>query len=151
MCTIMERALRNRKQGQLNVSCEQTSLRTQPTFGDATPGFPAKWRLRNERRNSILMTRHYPDLGNASDWLTLCLKCVFLGYTYIHNSEITFVLMEWKGFFLFLLIQVRSVIFPSQSLNSWSKLLQHVPLRQREATSSITHLIRGSIFQTRNP
>ena len=26
-------------------------------------------RLRNERRNSILMTRHYPDLGSASDWL----------------------------------------------------------------------------------
>ena len=25
--------------------------------------------LRNERRNSILMTRHYPDLGSASDWL----------------------------------------------------------------------------------
>ena len=22
----------------------------------------------NERRNSILMTRHYPDLGSASDW-----------------------------------------------------------------------------------
>ena len=45
-----------------------TSLRKQPTFGDATTGFPAKWRLRNERRNSILMTRHYPDLGSASDW-----------------------------------------------------------------------------------
>ena len=38
-------------------------------FCDATTGFPAKWRLRNERRNSILMTRHYPDLGSASDWL----------------------------------------------------------------------------------
>ena len=24
--------------------------------------------LRNERRNSILMTRHYPNLGSASDW-----------------------------------------------------------------------------------
>ena len=32
-------------------------------------GFLAKWRQRNERRNSILMTRHYPDLGSASDWL----------------------------------------------------------------------------------
>ena len=41
----------------------------QPPFRDANTGFPAKWRLRNERRNSILMTRHYPDLGNASDWL----------------------------------------------------------------------------------
>ena len=46
----------------------KVSLRKQETFGDATIGFPAKWRLRNERRNSILMTRHYPDLGSASDW-----------------------------------------------------------------------------------
>ena len=44
------------------------SLRKQPTFGDATTGFTAKWRLRNERRNSMLMTRHYPDLGSSSDW-----------------------------------------------------------------------------------
>ena len=44
------------------------SLRKQPTFGDASTGFPAKRRLRNDRRNSILMTRHYPDLGSASDW-----------------------------------------------------------------------------------
>ena len=28
-----------------------------------------KWRLRNKRRNSILMTCHYPDPGTASDWL----------------------------------------------------------------------------------
>ena len=39
------------------------SLRKQPTFGDATAGFLAKWRLRNKRRNSVLMTHHYPDLG----------------------------------------------------------------------------------------
>ena len=45
-----------------------SSLRKQPTFGDVSTGFPAKWRLRNERRNSILMTRHHPDLGSASDW-----------------------------------------------------------------------------------
>ena len=38
------------------------SLSKQPTFGDATTGFPAKWRLRNERRNSILMMQHYPDI-----------------------------------------------------------------------------------------
>ena len=25
--------------------------------------------MRNDRRNSILRTRHYPDLGRASDWL----------------------------------------------------------------------------------
>ena len=40
------------------------SLRKQQTFGDATTGFRAKWHLRNERRNSILTTRHYPDLSN---------------------------------------------------------------------------------------
>ena len=34
------------------VSC----LRKQPTFCEATSGFTAKWSLRNERRNSILMT-----------------------------------------------------------------------------------------------
>ena len=45
------------------------SLRKQPTFGYATTGFPTKLRLRNERRNSILMTRHYPELSRASDWL----------------------------------------------------------------------------------
>ena len=44
-----------------------TSLRKQPTFRDAITGFLAKWRLRNERRNSILTTRHYPNLGSASD------------------------------------------------------------------------------------
>ena len=45
----------------------RVSLRKQPTFGDATTGFPVKWRLRSERRNSILMRRHYLDLGSASD------------------------------------------------------------------------------------
>ena len=47
--------------------CENTSLginillawKKQPTFGDAATGFPGKWRLRNEPRNSILMMRHY--------------------------------------------------------------------------------------------
>ena len=45
------------------------TLRKQPTFCDTTTGFAAKWRLRNELRNSILMTCHYPDLSGASDWL----------------------------------------------------------------------------------
>ena len=35
----------------------------------ATTVFPAKWRPRKERRNSILMTGHHPELGGASDWL----------------------------------------------------------------------------------
>ena len=34
----------------------------------ATPPLVSKWRLKNERRNSILKKQHYPDLGNASDW-----------------------------------------------------------------------------------
>ena len=46
----------------------RVSLGNQPTFRDATTGFPAKWRLRNDYRNSILMTCHYPDLGSAFDW-----------------------------------------------------------------------------------
>ena len=46
-----------------------TSLRKQLTFCDATTDLPAKRRLRNKRRNSILMTRHRSDLGGASDWL----------------------------------------------------------------------------------
>jgi len=45
------------------------SLARQTTFRDATTGFPGKGRLRNEHRNSILMTRHYPDLGSTSDCL----------------------------------------------------------------------------------
>ena len=43
------------------------SLRKQPTFHDVTTGLLMKWRLRNELRKSILMTRHY--LGGVSDWL----------------------------------------------------------------------------------
>ena len=31
-------------------------------------GFPTKWCLRNDCRNFIMMTCHYPDLGGASDW-----------------------------------------------------------------------------------
>ena len=40
-------------------------LRKQTTFCDATNRFPVKWHLRNERKNSMLMTRHYLGLGAA--------------------------------------------------------------------------------------
>ena len=43
-------------------SLSNSSLREQPTFRDATTGFPAKLRLRYELRNSVLITRHYLDL-----------------------------------------------------------------------------------------
>ena len=36
---------------------------------DDSTGFLTKCRLKNDCRNSILMTYHYPDLGSASDWL----------------------------------------------------------------------------------
>ena len=53
-----------------SVNTELSSLRKQPTFGGATTCFPANsWHVRNERRNSILMTHHHPDLGCPSDWL----------------------------------------------------------------------------------
>ena len=35
---------------------------------NSTTGFPMRRRLRNEHRNSMLMTSHYPDLSSASDW-----------------------------------------------------------------------------------
>ena len=48
------------------------SLRKQPSGHLATlllVSPPKKSRLGNERRNFILMKRHYPYLGSASDWL----------------------------------------------------------------------------------
>ena len=39
-------------------------LGKQPTFHDATGRFSAKRHLRNDQRNSILMTCHHPDLGS---------------------------------------------------------------------------------------
>ena len=51
----------------LNFMLGVLRLTRQPTVCDATTGFPVKWRLRNKRRNSMLMTYHYPDLGSASD------------------------------------------------------------------------------------
>ena len=45
------------------------SQRKQLTFGDTTTGFPTKRHLRNKHRNSILLMRHYPVLGSASNWL----------------------------------------------------------------------------------
>ena len=49
-----------------------SGVRKPPTFRDATTNFPAKWRLRNEGRNSVLMTYRYPDISSASDWLDIC-------------------------------------------------------------------------------
>ena len=43
------------------------SLKKQLIFRAASTGFPAKWRLKNERRDSILITHYYLDLGSVSD------------------------------------------------------------------------------------
>ena len=59
----------NRKKELWLRHSQVTSLRKQLTFCSTTTGFPAKWHLRNEHRNSILMIHYYPDLGSTSDWL----------------------------------------------------------------------------------
>ena len=46
----------------IGSNLSNSSLRKQPTFQDATNGFPSKWRSRNELRNSKKMMRHYLDL-----------------------------------------------------------------------------------------
>ena len=51
------------------VSWKILFLRKQPTSRDATTSFLAKWRLINERKNSILTTCHRLDMGSASYWL----------------------------------------------------------------------------------
>ena len=49
---------------------QKGSVRKQPTFRAATTGYSAKQRLRNEHKNSILVTfTGCLDLGFASDWL----------------------------------------------------------------------------------
>ena len=45
---------------------QRNTLRKQPTFRDASTGLLSKGPPRNERRNSILMTCEYTDLGSAS-------------------------------------------------------------------------------------
>ena len=76
-----------------------TSLRKQPTFCDATTGFPAKWCLRNKPRKSILMTRHYrchySHLGSASCWLTILLASTNQKQYPVQGSDVSSV---WNFF-----------------------------------------------------
>ena len=85
----------------LSEMCIRLSLspRKQLTFGDATTGFPAKRRLRNKRRNFLLMTRHYLDLGSASDWLW-CVRNLIQPIRKIRakaqeKSQVTFIWEIW--------------------------------------------------------
>ena len=90
-----------------------SNLRKQPTFRDVATDFPAKWRLRNECRNSTLMTCHYPVLESTSDWLLSVPREKFastiqkhyknLGTVTGHSME--FVLLFLDGRFLGLRLQ----------------------------------------------
>ena len=85
------------------------SLRKQPTFRDATSGFSARRRLRNERRNSILMKRNYAYLGcviryRPQGWFSITGICVgrLLDYPNTHctffNTDVitTYTPMSWR-------------------------------------------------------
>ena len=67
------------------ICCQTNSPRKQPTFCNATIGFSAKWRLRNERRNSLLMTCHYPDLGSDASSV----------WTFYHCSDVISCGNQW--------------------------------------------------------
>ena len=47
----------------------KASREKQPTFRNAILGFPQSRQDVCETSAEILMIRHYPDLGSASDWL----------------------------------------------------------------------------------
>ena len=60
----------NFKSGRSNLAI--AVRRKSPTFCGTTNSLLVKWRLRNEHKNSILMTRHFPDLVSTFDWLKIC-------------------------------------------------------------------------------
>ena len=68
---------------------KQISLVHFSTFLDASSGFPAKWRPRNDFRNSMLLTCYYPDLGCASDWLAAREICLNQSEHYPHRGSDT--------------------------------------------------------------
>lgn len=49
--------------------------------------FPAKWPQRNERKSSILLTCHFPNLGIASDWMKQ-----FVGQSVVASRDVGFFL-----------------------------------------------------------
>ena len=58
-----------------------TSLRKQTTFCDGTTGFPVKWHLRNEHRNSVSVTTQIWVVTHhqSMKFLPLFLRCHFTG------------------------------------------------------------------------
>ena len=69
--------------------------RKQPTFCDATSGFPMKICLRNGCINSVLMSLHHSDLGRASDWL----KQIYHAAPPIRSTTQVFLLVSQTSFF----------------------------------------------------
>ena len=69
--------------------------RKQPTFCDATSGFPRKICLRNGCINSVLMSLHHSDLGRASDWL----KQIYPAAPPIRSTTQVFLLVSQTSFY----------------------------------------------------
>ena len=76
------------------------SLRKQPTFQDAKGGFPARWCLRSERRNSKLMTSRRNICNGRSEaaprqspkWIVT----YWIGvYTFLRHETIRCMLVVW--------------------------------------------------------
>ena len=78
-------------------------MRKQISFYNATMGFSAKWLLRNNQRNSILMRCCHPGLGSALDLLKVCFNqskaLPRYGRWYIISMEIFLLLLaNWTSF-----------------------------------------------------
>ena len=61
------------KRWEIYPTLHHLSLTKKPAIRETATGFPVKWLLRNEHRNSILITRHYQVLDSASDW-SCCMR-----------------------------------------------------------------------------
>ena len=84
------------------ITCENsrhfaTSLLVSPRNDDG---------LRNERRNSILMTRHYLDPGGASDWL----KQISLATRSVRSTTQVWVVLRYQYRISVLVSQARKTI-----------------------------------------
>ena len=73
--------------------CLRYTLRKQSTFRDAIAGFHAKWRLSNDWRNPILLTRHLPDLGPSDR-----LKQIFHMAQPTRSTDTSSVWNFWRSF-----------------------------------------------------
>ena len=84
--------------------------------GGSTTDFPAKWRLRDDSRNSTLTTRHCPDLGSASDWLKQIFSQKKNCYQGVRYSEVS--ARRAMTVLLFLLLKQKINIRSTQRKNT---------------------------------